>query len=56
MTKDWNLYSDLSDRLPCRGKYCWTMEQCFREILNVSYTLDEVILFNKICKIGMIDD
>jgi hypothetical protein len=32
----------------CKGKYCHTVDQCFREILDVSYTLQEIKEFNKI--------
>ena len=44
----------MADKLPCGGTLCWTMDQCFREILDVSYSLEEVILFNKICQTAMV--
>ena len=43
-------------KLPCGGKDCWTIDQCFREILNINYTVKEIVLFNEICKAGMVDD
>jgi hypothetical protein len=55
MPKNLDSHQD-TRRFPCRGRYCYSINQCCREIFDISYEYPEYFLLVETVRKAMLDD